>query len=212
MLKKFYLYSNVFAWGLVFFLIGNYVFGWTTPTESPPGGNVVLDTGATPAGSTGYIQFNDAGNLGADSALFWDNTNKSLGIGTTTPETAKLKIVGGVLDMTTQKITNLATPTDDSDAATKGYVDAASHFSVCTLRFYSSNCPTDFTKVAETNTSFTYSGYSIDYWTFGRDYVYRFNTNFNSYTGYAMLLVDNSAYDMYSWNVNGTETHYFCCR
>ena len=41
--------------------------------------------GATPAGSTGHIQFNDAGALGADSNLFWDNTNKRLGIGTTTP-------------------------------------------------------------------------------------------------------------------------------
>ena len=41
--------------------------------------------GATPAGSTGYIQFNNASALGADSNLFWDNTNKRLGIGTTTP-------------------------------------------------------------------------------------------------------------------------------
>ncbi|MCD6340372.1 MAG: tail fiber domain-containing protein, partial [Desulfurococcales archaeon] len=48
--------------------------------------------GATPAGSTGYIQFNDSGALGADSNLFWDNTNKRLGIGTTSPG-AELEIM-----------------------------------------------------------------------------------------------------------------------
>jgi hypothetical protein len=74
--KKQYLYSNLFAWGIVFLLIGNYVFVWTISSQNSPGGNVVLESGATPAGSTGYIQFNDAGNLGADSNLFWDNTNK----------------------------------------------------------------------------------------------------------------------------------------
>jgi hypothetical protein len=36
---------------------------------------------ATPAGITGQIQFNNAGAFGADSSLFWDNTNKRLGIG-----------------------------------------------------------------------------------------------------------------------------------
>lgn len=86
--KKFYLYSNIFAWGLVLFLIGNYVFGWTTPTAAPPAGNITLQTGATPAGSTGYVQFNNAGALGGDAGLFWDNTNKRLGIGTTAPATA----------------------------------------------------------------------------------------------------------------------------
>jgi uncharacterized protein (TIGR02145 family) len=92
--KKQYFYSNLFAWGLVLLLIGNHVFGWTTPSQDPPGGNVVLETGATPAGSTGYIQFNDAGNLGADFNLFWDNTNKRLGIGETTPKN-KLDVEGG---------------------------------------------------------------------------------------------------------------------
>ena len=85
MTKKQYLYSNLFAWSLVLFLIANHIFGWTIPSQDPPGGNIVLETGATPAGSTGYIQFNDSGNLGADSNLFWDNTNKYLGIGTMSP-------------------------------------------------------------------------------------------------------------------------------
>ncbi|NDE90620.1 MAG: hypothetical protein EB059_05720 [Alphaproteobacteria bacterium] len=47
------------------------------------------------AGSAGQIQFNSGGNLGADSAFFWDNTNKRLGIGSATPGTA-LDVVGGV--------------------------------------------------------------------------------------------------------------------
>jgi hypothetical protein len=43
---------------------------------------------STASGSTGYVQFNNAGALLGDSSLFWDNTNKRLGIGTTSPSTA----------------------------------------------------------------------------------------------------------------------------
>jgi len=60
------------------------VASWNTPAA-----------GATPAGSTGYIQFNNAGDLGADSNLFWDNTNKRLGIGTINPNT-KLEVAGSL--------------------------------------------------------------------------------------------------------------------
>jgi hypothetical protein len=37
------------------------------------------------AGSTGYIQFNTSNALNADAALFWDNGNKRLGVGTALP-------------------------------------------------------------------------------------------------------------------------------
>lgn len=47
---------------------------------TPSGGG-----GGTPAGSTGEIQFNNAGAFGASSNLFWDNTNNRLGIGTSSP-------------------------------------------------------------------------------------------------------------------------------
>jgi len=40
---------------------------------------------ATAAGSTGYVQFNSSNALAADTNLFWDNTTKRLGIGTTSP-------------------------------------------------------------------------------------------------------------------------------
>lgn len=48
---------------------------WQTPT----GGS------GTPAGATGDVQFNSAGSFAADNDLFWDNTNKRLGVGTNTP-------------------------------------------------------------------------------------------------------------------------------
>jgi hypothetical protein len=40
----------------------------------------------TPGGLNGYVQFNSGGTaFGGDSGLFWDNTNKRLGVGTTSP-------------------------------------------------------------------------------------------------------------------------------
>jgi hypothetical protein len=39
---------------------------------------------ASPAGSNGQIQFNNAGAFGASANFFWDNTNKILGIATST--------------------------------------------------------------------------------------------------------------------------------
>ena len=50
-------------------------------------------TGCIVAGSTGQIQFNSAGNCGADSNLFWDNSAKRLGLGTATPST-QLQMTG----------------------------------------------------------------------------------------------------------------------
>ena len=39
----------------------------------------------SPAGSDGYIQFNDSGAFGAEAYLFWDKTNNALGVQTSTP-------------------------------------------------------------------------------------------------------------------------------
>jgi len=60
------------------------VASWQTPAG-----------GATPGGSTGYVQFNNSGAFGADSNLFWDNINERLGIGTTGPQT-KLDVAGAI--------------------------------------------------------------------------------------------------------------------
>jgi len=52
-----------------------------------------ISVSASPAGSDTQIQFNDTGSLGADSLFNWDNTNKRLGVGETTP-TARVNIKG----------------------------------------------------------------------------------------------------------------------
>jgi hypothetical protein len=54
-------------------------------------GNIlsVAAPAASPAGTTGAIQFNNAGAFGADSTnFFWDDTNNRLGVGTATPTVA----------------------------------------------------------------------------------------------------------------------------
>jgi hypothetical protein len=57
---------------------------------------ITCTEGATPAGSTGDIQFNNAGALGADTGkLFWDATNDRLGIGTGSPN-AKIEVAGDI--------------------------------------------------------------------------------------------------------------------
>jgi trimeric autotransporter adhesin len=64
---------------------GSGVTSWTT----------VSGGGGAPAGSSGYVQFNNSGAFGGDAGLFWDNTNKRLGIGTATPS-QKLDVSGNI--------------------------------------------------------------------------------------------------------------------
>jgi len=45
-----------------------------------------ISIAATPAGTDGQIQFSDGSAFAADSNLFWDNTNKRLGVGTNSPQ------------------------------------------------------------------------------------------------------------------------------
>lgn len=51
-----------------------------------------LTISASPSGLSGQIQFNNAGSFGADSNLFWDNTNKRLGIGATPSTSVRLDV------------------------------------------------------------------------------------------------------------------------
>jgi hypothetical protein len=55
--------------------------------------NSILGSGdlvvsGVPAGSTGYIQYNNAGAFDAEANLFWDATNNRLGVNTATPGNA----------------------------------------------------------------------------------------------------------------------------
>ena len=54
--------------------------------------NIPTPSGGAAAGITGQIQFNNGGAFGADSGLFWDNTNKRLGIGATPSSTVRLDV------------------------------------------------------------------------------------------------------------------------
>ena len=56
-------------------------------------GNISI--AANPAGTAGQIQFSDGSAFAADSNLFWDNTNKRLGVGTASP-TKTLDINGSI--------------------------------------------------------------------------------------------------------------------
>ena len=53
-------------------------------------GNLTIS--ASPSGLSGEIQFNNAGSFGSDSNLFWDNTNKRLGIGATPSTSVRLDV------------------------------------------------------------------------------------------------------------------------
>jgi len=73
----------------------------TNVTVSSTGGNFTINAsgggGGTPAGSTGEVQFNNAGAFGASSNLFWNNaaapTGQRLGVGNSAPG-ARLQING----------------------------------------------------------------------------------------------------------------------
>jgi len=85
----------------------------------------------TPAGSTGQIQYNNAGSFGASANLFWDNTNKRLGIGTSSPSQ--------VLQATTSGDTSALISTSSSTAGNSARVDLTTGVKSFALQNYNSD-------------------------------------------------------------------------
>jgi hypothetical protein len=71
-----------------------------------------ISVSASAGGSDTQIQFNDSGAFGADSLFNWDNTNKRLSVGETTP-TARVHIKGeGATSATTSLLVQNSAGTD----------------------------------------------------------------------------------------------------
>jgi len=129
------------------------VASWQAPAE-----------GVTSGGSTGYVQFNDEGAFGADSNLFWDNINKRLGIGTSTPSSsAKVDISSTNSGLLLPRMTSIQRDAISSpDEGLLIFNTSANRFEV----YYTANwhrirqnvvCPS--------SVSFTYKGGSVTYGT-----------------------------------------------
>jgi hypothetical protein len=92
----------------------------------PTGNDWDMRLRADGAGASSYLSVYSGGDMVNPRMVVTAPGN--VGIGTTNPG-AKLEVAGtgkftGAVDMTSQKITSLAGPTDAADAATKAYVDA----------------------------------------------------------------------------------------
>ncbi|MDP3057558.1 MAG: hypothetical protein Q8N37_03500 [bacterium] len=108
--------------------LGYAVLAWTEPSVNPPNPDpnvsIPLNTGLTGQIKSGNLQVNALGIQGFGNVLLVPNGN--VGIGTTNPTTGKLVVSGGNIDITGNRIINLAAPIASTDVATKGYVDAQS--------------------------------------------------------------------------------------
>ena len=84
----------------------------------------------------------------------------NVGIGTTSP--GEKLAVNGNIDVMSHKIVNLSTPTADTDAATKAYVDAASGGG-CYTNYGGTDCATGYTAVLTGYTTTYYAVYSANW-------------------------------------------------
>ncbi len=118
-------------------LMGRTVSGEVTSvtlgTNLSFSGNTLNATGGgTPAGSTGEVQFNNAGAFGASSNFNWDNTNSRLGIGTATPG-ASLQINGaGATSGTSSLLINNSGASELFRVSDNGLISVGKNVSVST--------------------------------------------------------------------------------
>jgi len=88
MKKNLYFYTNLLAWGLVLFLIANYVFGWTTPSANPPDANLPapINVSSTAQSKVGYLAIGTSTAPTIPLEVIGDGYfSGSVGIGTTGP-------------------------------------------------------------------------------------------------------------------------------
>jgi len=108
-----------------------------------PGTNLFIANNSNIAGYNAVIAASDTFNT------YFANNGGNVGIGTSNP-TSKLT-VNGTLNVTNNRITGLAAPTDANDAATKDYVDAATNvgtYSACYVLYSATSgvaCATGYT-------------------------------------------------------------------
>jgi hypothetical protein len=89
--------------------------------------SATLGTSTPAAGSTGQVQFNSGGYLGASSNLFWNNSSGYLGIGTASPDqslviagsvgSVKVTSAGNEIDFTRPGVNNIAATSSSGDLA-----------------------------------------------------------------------------------------------
>jgi len=96
-------------------------------------GNTLNATGGgTPAGSTGEVQFNNAGAFGASSNFNWDNTFSRLGVGTAAPG-ASLQINGaGATSGTSSLLINNSGASELLRVSDNGLISVGKNVSVST--------------------------------------------------------------------------------
>lgn len=95
---------------------------------------------ANPSGGAGAIQFSDGSAFASDDTnLFWDNTNKWLGVGTTTPS-ARLHVKGsGSTSATTPLLVQNSTGTELARFNDDGSISLGSKTSISTIGTINTN-------------------------------------------------------------------------
>jgi len=126
------------------------------------------------------------------------------------PYNSKQILALGGIHMNSTKITNLATPIAPTDAATKGYVDAAGTYTICKLSA-GSTCDSGFTKLDSCGYAWNYANYKRHVCAWGADHVYTLNKNYNSYVVYVELDYYTNK-PIFSFNFNTTNNTSLCCR
>jgi len=131
--------ANIGGTGYNYLLAGLSTSGYTTTLNMTDSG---LSIGHNSASRTLNLRTNNLDRITISSG-------GNVGIGTTNP-TNKLT-VNGTVNVTNNRITGLAAPTDDSDATTKAYVDASTNmgtYSACYVLYSATSgvaCATGYT-------------------------------------------------------------------